>query len=161
MPFFWSYLSHFILDFDGVKCKVGLLNPCNLSNYLASPPASLPEIPWLAIIFLVIYPQLQVEFWWCRKLKLSLIPAWAELGPAQSQLVICYLPVLTFCLLLSPSLCAPILMYIPRQTYFPLCTIMSTELQVLCVILFSFCRNLCVVYQPPSMTNYGQWVSQG
>ena len=59
---FWSYLSHFILDFDGVKRKVGLLNPCNLSNYLASPPASLQKMPWLAIIFLVISQPLQVKF---------------------------------------------------------------------------------------------------
>ena len=51
MPFFWSYLIHFILEFDGVKSKVGLLNPCNLSRYLASPPASLPEMPWLAVFF--------------------------------------------------------------------------------------------------------------
>ena len=47
----------------------------------------LPEMPWQAIILLVISQPLLVEFWWCRKLKQSLIPAWAELGPAQSQLV--------------------------------------------------------------------------
>ena len=41
-----------MLDFDGLKSKVGLLNPCNLSNYLASPPASLPEMPWLAMPYL-------------------------------------------------------------------------------------------------------------
>ena len=55
MPFFWSYLSHFILDFDVVKSKVGLLNPCNLSSYLANPPASLPEMPWLAMPFFWSY----------------------------------------------------------------------------------------------------------
>ena len=44
-------------------------------------------MPLLAIIFLVISQPLQVKFWWCRKLKKSLIPAWAELGPAQFQLV--------------------------------------------------------------------------
>ena len=69
MPFFWSYLSHFILDLDGVKSKVGLLNPCNLSNYIASPPV----MPWLTIIFLVISQPLQVKFWWCEKQSWSLI----------------------------------------------------------------------------------------
>ena len=82
MPFFWSYLSHFILDFDGVKSKLGLLNPCNLSNYLAIPPASLPQMPLLAIIFLVISQPLQVKFW--------RIPVWAELGQVQPQLVLTF-----------------------------------------------------------------------
>ena len=70
---FWSYLSHFILNFDGVKSKVGLLNPCRLSSCLASPPASPPEMPWLAIIFLVISQPLQVKFWWCEKQCWSLV----------------------------------------------------------------------------------------
>ena len=70
MPFFWSYLSHFILDFDGVKCKVGLLNPCNLSNYLASPPASLPEMTWLAMIFL----------WYRNHCKLDFVGVKSKIG---------------------------------------------------------------------------------
>ena len=62
---FWSYLIHFIFTFDGVKIKIGLFNPCNLISYLASPPASPPEMPWLAIIFLVIYQPMQVKLsWW-------------------------------------------------------------------------------------------------
>ena len=63
MPFFWSYLSQLILDFDGVKSKVGLLNPCNLSSYLASPQ----EMQWLVIIFLMIYQPMHVELGWCEK----------------------------------------------------------------------------------------------
>ena len=37
----------FETDFDGVKSKVDLLNWYNQSSY----PASLPEMPWLAMIF--------------------------------------------------------------------------------------------------------------
>ena len=33
---FWPYLSHFNLNFDGMKSQVGLLSKYNLTGYLAS-----------------------------------------------------------------------------------------------------------------------------
>ena len=33
---FWSYLSHFKLDFDSLENKIDLLNAFYLSNYQAS-----------------------------------------------------------------------------------------------------------------------------
>ena len=50
---FWQYLSHVKSDLDGVKRKVGLwFTKLTQSKQLTSkPPACLPELPWLAMIF--------------------------------------------------------------------------------------------------------------
>ena len=70
--YFWPYLTHFKSDFDGIKEKIRLLNQYNLqanpaqflcyltqlvqSNQQSSqPPASLPELLWLAILLLWPY----------------------------------------------------------------------------------------------------------
>ena len=78
--YFWPYLTHFKSDFDGIKEKIRLLNQYNLqanpaqflcyltqlvqSNQQSSqPPASLPELLWLAILLLLAISQpFQVGF---------------------------------------------------------------------------------------------------
>ena len=58
--FIWPYLSHFKSDFDSVKRKIGITQFIQ-SKYLPGySQANIPEMPWLAMICLVISQQFQV-----------------------------------------------------------------------------------------------------